>query len=104
MLIFLASEARADQQGFDEFVARANATQFTDAQLNRMILGKQYDCELKAVDRVNNTLDSLAPHGATHYEVEQKGIFRKAGYMRQIKKVFGTSGVSGKNVGLRMAK
>lgn len=29
-----------------------------------------------------HTLDSLAPHGATHYEVEQKGIYRKAGYMR----------------------
>ena len=31
---------------------------------------------------MNNTLDSLAPHGATHYEVEQKDIYRKAGYMR----------------------
>ena len=31
---------------------------------------------------MNNTLDSLAPCGATHYEVEQKGIYRKAGYMR----------------------
>ena len=31
---------------------------------------------------MNNTLDSLAPHGATHYEVEQKGAQRRAGYMR----------------------
>lgn len=29
-----------------------------------------------------HTLDALAPHGATHYEVEQKDIYRKAGYMR----------------------
>ena len=57
LLIFLASEARADQQGFDEFVSRANATQFTDAQLNRMILGKQYDCELNVADVTMHALE-----------------------------------------------
>ena len=29
-----------------------------------------------------HTLDSLAPHGSTHYEVEQKDALRRAGYMR----------------------
>ena len=31
---------------------------------------------------MNNTLDSLAPHGATHYEDWQEGVQRRAGYMR----------------------
>ena len=60
LLIFLASEARADQQGFDEFVSRANATQFTDAQLNRMILGKQYDCELNVAAVTMQALENFS--------------------------------------------
>ena len=60
LLLFLAKEAKADQQGFDEFVARANATQFTDAQLNRMILGKQYDCELNVADVTMQALENFS--------------------------------------------
>ena len=60
LMATFASCAKADQQGFDEFVSRANATQFTDAQLNRMILGKQYDCELNVADVTVQALENFS--------------------------------------------